>query len=65
MPTLALVKPRLRVGALVIVDCVIAGAAGYKDLLEYLDDPKNGFRSTTAPYPGGLRVAVYVGDGST
>ncbi|KAJ7230098.1 S-adenosyl-L-methionine-dependent methyltransferase [Mycena pura] len=62
MPTLALVKPRLRIGALVIVDNVIAGAAGYKDLLLYLDDPNNGFRSTTAPYPGGLCVAVYVGD---
>ncbi|KJA13508.1 hypothetical protein HYPSUDRAFT_151535 [Hypholoma sublateritium FD-334 SS-4] len=63
LPTLALVKPRLRVGALIVVDNVIAGAAGYKDLFEYLDDPKNGFRSTTAPYPGGLRVAVYVGEG--
>ena len=64
MPALTLVKPHLRVGALVIADNVISSASGYKDLFEYLDDPKNGFRTTTAPYAGGLLVAVYVGNGS-
>jgi hypothetical protein len=47
---------------MVAVDNTISSSAGYKDLVEYLDDPKNGFRSTTAPYSGGLRISVYVGN---
>ncbi|KAI1759100.1 O-methyltransferase [Hypoxylon sp. FL1150] len=61
MPTLAVVKPRLRKGALVVVDNTIVGKTGYTDLMEHFADPKNGFRSTTAPYTGGLHIAVYVG----
>ncbi|KAK1706352.1 uncharacterized protein CLUP02_12977 [Colletotrichum lupini] len=61
MPTLALVKPHLKPGALIVIDNIISGQAGYKDLIEHLDDPKNGFKTTTAPYNGGLRVAVYLG----
>lgn len=61
MPTLALVKPHLKSGALIVIDNIISGQAGYKDLIEHLDDPDNGFRTTTAPYNGGLRVAVYLG----
>ncbi|XXG98028.1 hypothetical protein Hte_004345 [Hypoxylon texense] len=63
MPTLAVVKPRLRKGALVVVDNIIAGRAGYADLIEHLADPRNGFKTTTAPYAGGLQIAVYVGTG--
>ncbi|KAF9870671.1 Pisatin demethylase-like protein [Colletotrichum karsti] len=61
MPTLAVVKPRLRPGALVVVDNIISGRAGYTDLIAHLEDPSNGFKSTTVPYPGGLHVAVYTG----
>ncbi|EXF73882.1 hypothetical protein CFIO01_07347 [Colletotrichum fioriniae PJ7] len=61
MPTLALVRPHLKPGALIVIDNIISGQAGYKDLIEHLDDPKNGFKTTTAPYNGGLRVAVYLG----
>ncbi|KXH61583.1 hypothetical protein CNYM01_01212 [Colletotrichum nymphaeae SA-01] len=61
MPTLALVKPHLKPGAFIVIDNIISGQAGYKDLIEHLDDPKNGFKTTTAPYNGGLRVAVYLG----
>ncbi|OHE95101.1 O-methyltransferase [Colletotrichum orchidophilum] len=61
MPTIATVKPRLKPGALVVVDNIISSQAGYKDLIEHLNDPKNGFKRTTAPYNGGLHVAVYLG----
>lgn len=61
LPTLRLVAPRMKPGALVVADNIIAGSAGYRDLLAYLDDPQNGFRTTTAPYAGGLLVAVYTG----
>ncbi|KXJ86839.1 S-adenosyl-L-methionine-dependent methyltransferase [Microdochium bolleyi] len=61
MPTLNLVKPRMTVGSLVVADNNIAAKTGYKDLVTYLENPENGFRITTAPYDGGLLVAVYVG----
>ncbi|KAI1470911.1 S-adenosyl-L-methionine-dependent methyltransferase [Daldinia caldariorum] len=60
LPTLTLVHPRMKIGAMVVADNVSA-AEGYKDLLSYLDDPANGFKMTTAPYSGGLLIAVYVG----
>ncbi|PKS08378.1 hypothetical protein jhhlp_005322 [Lomentospora prolificans] len=62
LPALSLVKPRLRPGALVVVDNFDAAASGYKDLREYFDDPTNNFRRTTAPYGGGLCIAIYTGN---
>lgn len=61
MPALTLVKSRLKVGAIIAVDNFVAAATGYKELSAYLDDPKNGFKVTTAPYDGGLCIAVYIG----
>ncbi|KAF2723813.1 O-methyltransferase [Polychaeton citri CBS 116435] len=63
LPTLRLVQPRMKVGATVVVDNIVAGSAGYQDLLEYLGDPKNGFKGTAIPYAGGLFVAVFLGYG--
>ncbi|KAI4600069.1 hypothetical protein KJ359_001170 [Pestalotiopsis sp. 9143b] len=61
MPTLRLVQPHLSVGAMVVADNILAGKAGYKELMAHLEDPRNGFRITTAPYSGGLCIAVYLG----
>ncbi|KAI0008950.1 O-methyltransferase [Xylariaceae sp. FL0662B] len=61
LPTLRLVQPHLRSGSLVVVDNIIAGSAGYQDLVAYLNDPLNGFKGTTVPYAGGLHVVVYIG----
>lgn len=61
MPTLALLRPRLNIGALVVVDNLKVNLEGYQDLWEYLTDPRNGFKITTAPYKGGLGIAVYLG----
>ncbi|KAG7101872.1 hypothetical protein HYQ45_016867 [Verticillium longisporum] len=61
LPALEAVKSKLRVGATVVVDNYTSAAKGYKDLRAYLDDETNGFRNTTAPYSGGLHIAVYVG----
>ncbi|KAM0286485.1 hypothetical protein ACHAQH_000911 [Verticillium albo-atrum] len=61
LPALVAVKSKLRVGATVVVDNYIASAKGYKDLKGYLEDKKNGFKNTTAPYSGGLHIAIYVG----
>nr|GAT44425.1 O-methyltransferase protein [Mycena chlorophos] len=61
LPTLKLVQPRLKIGATIVADNITSAATDYADLLAYMQDPKNGFRCTTAPYAGGLYVAVYVG----
>lgn len=61
LPTLALVHPRMKAGAMVVADNNVVAASGYKDLVAYLEDPSNGFRMTTAPYTRGLLIAVYVG----
>ncbi|KAH7261165.1 S-adenosyl-L-methionine-dependent methyltransferase [Fusarium redolens] len=62
LPTLKLVKPRMKPGATVVADNTEAAKAGYKDLMAYLEDTINGFKITTVPYSGGLLVAVYLGN---
>jgi hypothetical protein len=46
---------------MVAVDNFVSAGEGYKNLRIYLEDPKNGFKMTTAPYGGGLLIAIYVG----
>lgn len=59
LPTLKLVQPKLRPGAVVIVDNTISGEERYKDLLQHLRDPESGFSNLTVPYHNGLDVSVY------
>lgn len=61
LPTLRHIYPRLKPGATLVVDNIDAAKAGYVDFLAFVDDPANGFKSTTIPYAGGLKVIVYVG----
>ncbi|KAK7421184.1 hypothetical protein QQX98_002313 [Neonectria punicea] len=60
LPTLEIIKPRLRRGAIVLVDNTGRAKPLYKDLLDYLHDAKNGFKTTTTPYSGGLEMIVYL-----
>ncbi|KAK7425757.1 hypothetical protein QQZ08_007732 [Neonectria magnoliae] len=60
LPTLEIIKPRLRRGAIVLVDNTGRAKPLYKDLLTYLHDAKNGFKTTTTPYSGGLEMVVYL-----
>ncbi|KAJ0424458.1 S-adenosyl-L-methionine-dependent methyltransferase [Aspergillus carlsbadensis] len=62
LPTLQLVKPRLRRGALVITDMTGIAKTAYADLLGYLHDSANGFKTMTTPFSGGLEVSVYLPD---
>lgn len=59
LPTLKLVQQNLRPGAIVITDNTIGSAAGYKDLLEYMQAPGSGFTNLTLPYNNGLEMSVY------
>ncbi|KAF4252018.1 hypothetical protein KXW98_006660 [Aspergillus fumigatus] len=60
LPTLKLVQPKLRYGAVVVSDNTLSAAEGYKDLLEYLRAPGSGFSTLTLPYKGGLEMSVYL-----
>jgi hypothetical protein len=46
---------------MVVAYNVVASSEGYANLMAHFTDPKNGFKTTTAPYAGGLHIAVYVG----
>ncbi|KAI9933767.1 hypothetical protein ASPWEDRAFT_148166 [Aspergillus wentii DTO 134E9] len=60
LPTLKLIQPRMRHGAVVIADNTIKGARGYEDLLNYLRAPDSGFTNLTLPYTNGLEMSVYL-----
>ncbi|KAF4454490.1 hypothetical protein F53441_2994 [Fusarium austroafricanum] len=60
LPTLEIVKPRLKRGAIVLADNTKMAKALYKDFLDYIHDPKNGFKTTTTAYSGGLEMIVYL-----
>lgn len=59
LPTLKIVQPKLKSGAVVIVDNTISGEERYKDLLQHLRDPESDFSNLTVPYHNGLDVSVY------
>ncbi|KAH7105892.1 S-adenosyl-L-methionine-dependent methyltransferase [Auriculariales sp. MPI-PUGE-AT-0066] len=60
-PTLELLLPHLRVGAVVATDNTLTHSEGYSKLLGLLRAPDGPFRSTTLPYaPGGLEISVYL-----
>ncbi|KAM5368520.1 hypothetical protein ACJZ2D_009497 [Fusarium nematophilum] len=60
LPTLEIVKPKLRRGAIVLADNTGWARMLYKEFLEYIHDPVNGFKTTTTAYTGGLEMAVYL-----
>ncbi|KJZ71264.1 hypothetical protein HIM_09337 [Hirsutella minnesotensis 3608] len=61
LPTLKLVEPKMRPGAVVVLDNTIIAAEGYKDLLAYLHRPGSHFINTTLPYKNGLGMSIYTG----
>ncbi|PGH27198.1 hypothetical protein AJ80_01155 [Polytolypa hystricis UAMH7299] len=60
LPALKIVQPKLRHGALIIADNTTFSRANYKEFLDYIHDPKHGFKTMTTPFRGGLEVAVYL-----
>ncbi|EAQ88796.1 hypothetical protein CHGG_05415 [Chaetomium globosum CBS 148.51] len=65
LPTLKIVQPRLKKGAIVLADNTKMARALYGEYLDYIYDPANGFKTTEVPYSGGLQMSVYLpGDDS-
>ncbi|PWY72988.1 S-adenosyl-L-methionine-dependent methyltransferase [Aspergillus heteromorphus CBS 117.55] len=60
LPTLKLVQPSLRPGAVVLTDNTIGAEARYRDLFAYMRAPDSGFRNLTIPYTKGLEMSVYL-----
>ena len=60
LPTLQIVQPKLRHGAIVIADNTVSAAQSYHDYFTYIRDPKNGFINLTLPFKGGLEMSVYL-----
>ena len=59
-PALERVLPALRRGAVLIADNTEQFRAQYADFFALVNDPKNGFRTLTLPYEGGLELTVKI-----
>jgi predicted O-methyltransferase YrrM len=59
-PAIELVAPHLRPGAVVVADNTGQVREGYRAFFEFVDDPKNGLKSMTLPFEGGLEFCVKV-----
>lgn len=59
LPALELVLPKMRPGAVVLVDNTAASGERYADLLGFLRAPGSPFSCITLPYKGGLDMCVY------
>jgi len=57
-PALALVSPHLRRGAIVACDNTAVDADEYRDYFEFVNDPRNRFRTMTVPFEGGFELTV-------
>jgi hypothetical protein len=60
-PALASVAPHLREGAVVICDNTAQFREAYGEYFEFVHDPRNGFRTMTLPFEGGLEFMVRAG----
>jgi len=58
LPALRLVHPHLRSGAVVVCDNTAVFGDYYRDYHAFLRDPRNGMRSLTLPFDGGLEFSV-------
>jgi predicted O-methyltransferase YrrM len=57
-PALAQIAPHLREGAVVICDNTLQFRDAYGEYFEFVDDPRNGLRTMTLPFEGGLEFTV-------
>jgi len=57
-PALELAHPRLREGAVVIADNTEQFREAYVEYFDFVHDPRNGLRTMTLPFEGGLEFTV-------
>ena len=61
LPALSLVARHLRKGAVAVCDNTKQFRDDYGDYFAFLAEPRNGFRTTTLPFDGGLEFSVKCG----
>jgi predicted O-methyltransferase YrrM len=59
-PALELVHPHLRPGAVIIADNTTQFRHAYRFFFEFVANPKNGLKTMTLPFEGGLEMVVKV-----
>lgn len=59
LPTLRVLEPNLKKGAVIVADHVTSSADGYRDFHEYIETHRESYRSLVLPYYGGLEIIVY------
>ena len=57
-PALELVAPALRPGAIIVCDNTTQFREAYRDYFAFVNDRKNGLRTMTLPFEGGLELTV-------
>jgi len=57
-PALSLIAPHLRAGGVVICDNTQQFREAYGEYFEFVNDPRNGLRTMTLPFEGGLEFTV-------
>jgi predicted O-methyltransferase YrrM len=60
LPALERVSPSLRQGAIVVCDNTAEDANEYADYFEFVNDPRNRFRTMTVPFAGGFELTVRI-----
>ncbi|KAI0536790.1 O-methyltransferase [Xylaria digitata] len=59
VPTLRLLEPNLKKGAVLVADNVTSSAYGYGEFHDYIKTRRNAYRSLVLPYSGGLEFTIY------
>ncbi|KAI1330894.1 S-adenosyl-L-methionine-dependent methyltransferase [Xylariaceae sp. FL0255] len=59
LPTLKLLEPKLKKGAVLVSDNIISSAEGYHDFHEHIRNHSRAYRSLILPYLGGLEFTLY------
>jgi predicted O-methyltransferase YrrM len=57
-PALTLIAPHLREGAVVVCDNTLQFREAYGEYFAFVHDPRNGLRTMTLPFEGGLEFTV-------
>jgi predicted O-methyltransferase YrrM len=60
-PAIELIAPHLRAGAVVCADNTGGFQEPYRHYFAFVNDPANGLRTMTLPFPGGFEMTVKVG----
>jgi predicted O-methyltransferase YrrM len=59
-PAMELIGPHLRKGAIVVADNTAQFRHAYRHFFEFVEDPKNGLKTMTLPFDGGLEFVVKI-----